>query len=106
MKYLIIDNGQAFFCFEDDTSIRKPIDQITQEDLLKLVNLSLAESFEMDSFDDKMLKNAAHKIIYKNIYQKLDNLRTQRERFEDERSAMYLKAIATYSVELAEDMAT
>ena len=52
MKYLIIDNGQGFFCFENDTSKRKPIDQITKEDLLKLVNLSLAETFEMDPFDD------------------------------------------------------
>ena len=105
MKCLIIEKGQGFFCLDDDLSKRKTVDQITKEDLLKLVNMSLTEGFDMDPYDDKLLKNAAHKIIYKNIYQKLDSLRTQRERFEDERSAMYLKAIAAYSVEL-ESMAT
>lgn len=104
MKYLIIDNSRAFFTVDKSASVLKPIDQITKEDLMKLLDLCVTEEFEMDPYDPQKLKNAAHQIIYKNIYQKLDNLITQRERFEDEKTALYFKAIADYSVELlAED---
>ena len=48
----------------------------------------------------KNLKNAAHQIIYKNIYLKLDGVRKQRIRFLDEKTALYSKAIEEYTVEL------
>jgi hypothetical protein len=81
----------------------KPIDQITKEELLALLELSLGSDFEMDAYDASKLKNAAHQIIYKNIYQKLDGLRTQAERFVDEKMALYTKAIAMYNAELEMD---
>ena len=47
MKCLIIEKGQGFFCLDDDLSKRKTVDQITKEDLLKLVNMSLTEGFDI-----------------------------------------------------------
>lgn len=101
MKYLIINNSQGFYNIDKSTSNMKPIDQITKEDLLALLDLCFGDDFEMDPYDSSILKNAAHQIIYKNIYQKLDSLRTQRERFIDEKTALYVKAIADYNVELS-----
>ena len=75
MKYLVIEHGQVFFTFDESGNNKKGIDLITKEDLLKLIQCALEdEHFEMDSYDDSIVHNAAHKVIYKNIYQKLDDL--------------------------------
>ena len=71
MKYLVIDKSLAYYTVDASVQPNKPIDKITKEDLMKLVELSLTDDFEMDPFDKNTLKNAAHAIIYKNIYQKL-----------------------------------
>ena len=100
MKYLMIDRSQWFYKTDKEKSEMTRIDQITKEDLLKLFDLCVDEDFEMDVFDAKNLKNAAHQIIYKNIYLKLDGVRKQRIRFLDEKTALYSKAIEEYTVEL------
>ncbi len=100
MKYLMIDRSQGFYKTDKEESKMTPIDQITKEDLLKLLDLCVGEDFEMDVFDANNLKNAAHQIIYKNIYLKLDGVRKQRVRFLDEKTALYSKAIEEYSIEL------
>ena len=100
MKYLMIDRSQGFYKTDKEESKMTPIDQITKEDLLKLLDLCVGEDFEMDVFDAKNLKNAAHQIIYKNIYLKLEGVRKQRVRFLDEKTALYSKAIEEYSIEL------
>ena len=107
MKYLYIENGQGFFflcCLETD---KQTIDKIRKEDLLRLLNLIVDESaeneFEMDSYDEESLKNPAHKIIYKNIYDKFDALIKKRVQFKDETCDLYKSAIEKYSVELSEE---
>lgn len=100
MKYLIIENNKAFYQINDDVDSKKTIDQITKEDLLKLVELCIEEEFEMDSFDAAKIPQAAHQIIYKNIYQKLNNLRLHRVSFVDEKTTLYRKAIDSYSAEI------
>lgn len=103
MKYLTIDNSQGFYRVAGSMSDMKPIDQITKEELLNLLEACFGDDFEMDPYDVSKLKNAAHQIIYKNIYQKLDGIRNQRERFIDEKTALYTKAIADYNVEMSAD---
>lgn len=100
MKYLIIENNKAFYQINDDVDSKKTIDQITKEDLLKLVELCIEEEFEMDSFDAVKIPQAAHQIIYKNIYQKLNDLRLHRVSFVDEKTILYRKAIDSYSAEI------
>lgn len=101
MKYLMIDGAQGFYKTDKEESKMTPIDQISKEDLLKLLDLCIEEDFEMDVFDAQTLKNAAHQIIYKNLYLKLDGVRKQRVRFQDEKTSLYLKAVEEYSIELA-----
>ena len=100
MKYLVIDRSLAYYTVDASVQPNKPIDKITKEDLMKLVELSLTDDFEMDPFDKNKLKNAAHAIIYKNIYQKLHALKNQKNKFMDEKAAMYRNAIDDYKVVL------
>ena len=44
-----------------------------------------------------LVQNAAHKVIYKNVYQKLDDLLKHRVSFNDERAGLYRTAINAYS---------
>ena len=100
MKYLIIENGQVFFRFEESEESRKSIDTITKEDILRLLQAAIEdENFEMDIYDDSTVHNTAHKIIYKNIYQKLDDLFKRRISFTDEKINLYLAAIDKYTME-------
>lgn len=100
MKYLTIERGQVFFTFDDSGKDKKGIDCITKEDLLRLIQCALNDdNFEMDSYDDTLVQNAAHKVIYKNIYQKLDDLLKHRVAFNDERTNLYRTAINAYTIE-------
>ena len=95
-----IEHGQVFFTFDESGNNKKGIDLITKEDLLKLIQCALEdEHFEMDSYDDSLVHNAAHKVIYKNIYQKLDDLLKHRIAFNDERTNLYRTAINAYTIE-------
>ena len=84
MKYLMIDNGMGFYCLDGSVALKKPLDNITKEELLTLVELCVEkEDFEMDQYDATLVRHAAHQIIYKNIFQKLDDLRQHRVSFAD-----------------------
>ena len=96
LKYLEIDNGRVFF--DESRKDKKSIDLIAKDDILKLIQRALDDDkFEMDAYDDTLVQNAAHKVIYKNIYQKLDDLIKHRISFNDERTGLYRTAINAYS---------
>lgn len=103
MKFLVIDNGQAKYTVDPTIPASTKIDQISKDDLFKLLEFCLTEEdFEMDPYDDNKLQNKAHQIIYKNLYQKLDDVMKQRVRFSDEKTALYRTAITKYSTMLSE----
>ena len=95
MKYLKIDDNKGHFTTDGFSWL--PIDQIDKNQLLKLLDFALEEDFEMDEFSEKHLANQAHQIIYKNIYEKLTELRENRTRFKDKSEALYKTAIEKYS---------
>lgn len=104
MKYLMVDNGRVFFSLDGSSANKKPIDQISKDDLLTLLKLAISEeSFEMDPYSTESVRNAAHQIIYKNIYQKFEDIRLHRVSFEDEKVNLYRTAINKYSSELSEN---
>lgn len=75
-----------------------------KDDLLTLLKLAISEeSFEMDPYSTESVHNAAHQIIYKNIYQKFEDIRLHRVSFEDEKVNLYRIAINKYSSELSEN---
>jgi hypothetical protein len=95
MKHLKINDNKGFFTVGERTA---PVDQITKEDLFDLLNLAIEEDdFVMDTYSDESIQNQAHRIIYKNIYDKLDSLRSNRQQFRDEVDRLYKDAIDKYA---------
>lgn len=97
MKLLKIDNNLGYF--RDSSDRFTPVDKITKDDLLRLVNISLEKEVEFDDYNDDVLKNQAHQIIYKSICEKLRDLIERRQEFIDESERLYLQEYEKYRVE-------
>ena len=94
MKLLKIDDSHGHFLGGDGTFT--PLDRITKEDLLRLVDLTLAKEVEFDDYDSEAIKNQAHQILYRCICEKLRGLRDRKEAFTDESERLYLKDYERY----------
>jgi len=89
MKLLEIVDSKGHFRLKDGSFAE--IDKITKEDLLRLVDWTLSEDdIEYDEYSDDAVKNQAHQIVYKSVYEKLTELRSRRNKFVDESERMYL----------------
>lgn len=95
MKYLRIENEKGLYCLEKGECA--PIDQISKEDLLVLLDRALEEEFEMDPFAEHLIGNPAQRIVYKNLYERFSELTSDRSRFKDESEQLYKSAIDEYS---------
>lgn len=74
-----------------------PIDRIGKDSLLFLVNLTLEkDAVEFDEYNEELIKNHAHRIIYKSIFEKLKGLEDRRQAFKDEAKRLYLKEFQKY----------
>lgn len=94
MKLLQIEGNLGYY--RDDQGEFATVDKITKEDLLRLVNLTLDEEVEFDEYNDEDLKNQAHQIVYKSIFEKLRGLRERRQEFIDESERLYLQEYERY----------
>ncbi len=97
MKYLKIDNNKAFF-IKDKAQPENwtEIDNIEKEDLMKLLDFATEDDFEMDDYNEGLLANKAHQIIYKSIYEKLNIFLTNKDRFKDQTEGVYKEALEKY----------
>lgn len=101
MKLLKIEKNQGYFLNENQKYL--PLDKITKEGLLKLVDLALEDDAEYDTFDEDQIKNQAHQIIYKSIYAKLSALSDEKEVFIDESKRLFLKEYEKYGGPLSQE---
>lgn len=99
MTYLRIDNNKGYYRTDNTNDDWVEIDQISKDDLLKLLSIATTSDFEMDDYDNELLQNPAHNIIYRNIYGKFSELLNNKSRFQDSVNAMYRSAIDKYTVE-------
>ena len=97
MKLLTIEDNRGHFLGDDNAFT--PIDTITKEDLLRLVDLTLTQEVEFDDYDSEAIKNQAHQILYRSIYEKLRGLRDRKEEFTDESERLYLQEYEKYREE-------
>ena len=97
MKLLKIENNLGYFL--DNEGRFSPIDKLTKNDLLNLVNLTLGEDAELDEYSEDLLKNQAHQIIYKSIYEKLVSLSSRKQSFIDESERQFLQECERYREE-------
>jgi len=100
MKLLKIENDAGHYL--DDQGDFAPIDKITKEDLLRLVDLTLAEEVEFDEYDAEAIKNQAHQILYKSIAEKISSLKERKQEFTDESERLYLKDYEKYQDKLSQ----
>lgn len=99
MKLLKIDQSLGHFLMESGQY--NPVDKITKEDLLRLVNSTLEDDdVEFDPYDEKVIKNHAHQIVYRSLFEKLRGLRLRRREFVDESERLYLKEYGKYRKDL------
>jgi hypothetical protein len=95
MKLLRINESIGQFLASSGDYVH--IDKITKDDLLRMVDRTLdQEVIELDPYDDQVLKNQAHQVIYKSIYQKLVELRGRRQEFVDESARLFLEDYEKY----------
>ncbi len=95
MKLLKADSDLGFFLTNDGNY--RAIDEITKEDLLRLVRIVLKDDTEFDEYDENVIKNQAHQIVYKSIYRNLLNLKDRRQEFIDESERLYLEDYKRYA---------
>ena len=94
MKLLKIEKSQGYFL--DENEKYRPLDKITKEGLLNLVDLALQDDATYDEFDEGTVKNQAHQIIYRSIYAKLSALSEDKEEFLDESKRLFLTEYEKY----------
>jgi hypothetical protein len=99
MKYLKIENNKGFYRIDTTKEIWSELDQINKDQLLTLLKFASTEEFEMDEYNDQLLQNPAHNIIYRNIYEKFKDFLGNKTRFQDSVEAMYKTAIEKYKVQ-------
>lgn len=101
MKLLKAEDNQGHFLNGDGGF--SSIDEVTKEDLLRLAELVLKEDeIEFDPFDEEVIRNEAHRILYRNIRKKLQDLRDRREEFVEQRDRLYQQAYEEYRGDLSQ----
>lgn len=97
MNYTKIENSKVFFRLSSSDNW-KLISDITGDDLIILIEKCIDEDdFELKEFDDTIIKNEAHKIIYKSIYQKINDIYLERDNIIDDNSQRYNDIIEKFS---------
>jgi hypothetical protein len=101
MKYLKIDNNKAFYI--NPKKVEEEwieIDKIDKDILYDLMQIAINQNFEMDVYNEDLIANKTHQIIYKNLYAKFNGLIENESRFADESKALYAEAITKYKHEI------
>lgn len=101
MKYLKIDNNRGYFRLDPIDPNNEhwiELDKISKDDLLSLLASASNDSFEIDPYVDDAIKNPAHNIIYKNIYNKFSEFLENRSRFRDSIESTYKTALDKYKM--------
>jgi len=94
MKLLKIEDNKGHYL--NEAGEFDTIDKISKEGLMKLVNLTLNDEIEFDEYKKDDVKNEAHQIIYKNIFEKLRDLRDRKKEFADESQTLFLPDYQKY----------
>ena len=97
MKHLKIENQKAFFTRGESWLV---VTDMTKEDLLNLAHSAIEEDdFETDKYDEALLPNPAHKIIYQQINTQLTELHNRRGAFQEVVRNIYKDAYNKYCID-------
>lgn len=73
------------------------IDKISKDDLLRMVEVILSQDAELDEYDEAKIKNHAHQVVYKSLYDNLASLKIRKQEFKDDADRMYLPDYKRYT---------
>ena len=94
MNYLKIEHNVGMF-YKDGTY--ETIDKMANDDLWRLANVVMKDDdFQMNVYDEALLPNKAHRIIYKHVYELLTSLQERKEQYKNESELMYKTAYDAY----------
>ena len=94
MIYLKIEHNVGKF-YKEGTYIT--IDKMVKGDLWRLANAVMNDDdFQMDAYNEALLPNKAHQIIYKHVYELLTSLQERKEQYKNECELMYKTAYDAY----------
>ncbi len=97
MKHLKIEDQKAFFTRGENWMV---VTDMNKEDLLNLAHAAIEEEdFETDKYDEALLPNPAHKIIYQQINSQLTDLHNRRTKFQEETRNIYKDAYNKYCID-------
>ena len=88
MKHLKIEDQNAYFTRGESWMV---VTDMTKEDLLNLAHAAI--------YDEALLPNPAHKIIYQQINSQLMELHNRRASFQEEARNIYKDAYAKYCID-------
>lgn len=97
MKYLKIENNKGLYWNGEEY---QEINKINKDGLLVLLNAAETDVFELDAYDEKLLGDKAHQVIYENVYSKFEQFLNDRDQFRTEVDDLYKEAIGKYSVDI------
>lgn len=94
MKLLRIENHLGQFLTKDGSY--HIIDEITKDNLLWIMERVLDSTGELEPYDEEKIKNQAHQVVYKSLYNNLKALEERRQEFIDESERLYLEDYKKY----------
>ncbi len=94
MKYLKINNNKVYYV--DKENNEKTLDLINKEDLLYIIEKVFDDDFEYDIYDNDLIMNQVHNIIYKDISNKLDKLKSKKDEINEDFDELYKEAWNKY----------
>ncbi len=98
MKYLKIEDNKGHFLNKEGEWIE--LDKVSKEDILFIIEKALDdEDFTIDDFKEEDLQNPAHKIIYKQLHEKISDFVEKKSTLKDDISGMYKEAYNKYADE-------
>ncbi|MBU3209861.1 hypothetical protein KPL28_09535 [Clostridium algidicarnis] len=99
MNYSKIENSKVYYRLKDEEEWIE-IDQIDKDDLLVLLDKFISEEdFKLEDFNEDLIKNDVHRIIYEDIYNKFKNLNSNKDRFNDESNNRFKEAFNKYRID-------
>jgi hypothetical protein len=100
MKYLKIEDNKGYYW---DGAEYQEVDKINKKGILALLKAAETDDFEMDAYDENLLGNKAHQIIYENLYTKFEEFMGDKEQFKRDVDNLYREAIGKYSAEIKDE---
>ncbi|CAD5902354.1 conserved hypothetical protein [Carnobacterium maltaromaticum] len=97
MKLLKIEDNKGYFK-TDESLDWQPLDLITKDSILTMLHYILNnDEIDMDQFEDEIVQNQAHNIIYNNLFSKFQEVISEKNNIIDRTNQLFQESIDKYN---------